>query len=74
MLRNYLIGLAIADVGHVYATGLAMGWDAFVDVGAWNVLTWGNVGATTFLFVNRIAYFLGFFGYAQAPKAATKHE
>lgn len=74
VLRNYLIGLAIADVGHVYATGLAMGWDAFVDVGAWNVLTWGNVGATTFLFVNRIAYFLGFFGYAKAPKAATKHE
>jgi hypothetical protein len=29
VLRNYLIGLAIADVGHVYATYLAMGWDAF---------------------------------------------
>jgi hypothetical protein len=74
VLRNYLIGLAIADVGHVYATFLGMGWDAFTDVAAWNVLTWGNIGATGFLFVNRIAYLLGVFGYAQAPKAAAKRE
>ncbi|CAG8232169.1 unnamed protein product [Penicillium salamii] len=74
VLRNYLVGLAIADVGHVYATGLAMGWDAFLDVGSWNALTWGNIGATAFLFVNRIAYFWGVFGYAKAPKAAEKQQ
>ncbi|KAJ5780465.1 hypothetical protein N7457_005625 [Penicillium paradoxum] len=74
VLRNYLIGLAIADIGHVYATYLAMGWDAFADVAAWNALTWGNIGITTFLFVNRIAYFMGIFGYAKAPKAVAKQE
>lgn len=74
VLRNYLIGLAIADVGHVYATYLAMGWDAFVNVGAWNSLTWGNIGVTAFLFVNRIAYLWGAFGYAKAPKAAAKQQ
>jgi hypothetical protein len=72
VLRNYAIALAIADVGHVYATYLAMGWDAFVDVAAWNALTWGNIGATGFLFVNRVAYLAGLFGPTRAPKAAGK--
>ncbi|KAJ5116226.1 hypothetical protein N7456_000574 [Penicillium angulare] len=74
VIRNYLIGLAIADVGHVYATYIAMGWESFVDVGGWNALTWGNIGATGFLFANRILYFLGLFGKAQAPKVAAKKE
>ena len=52
---------------HVYVTGLAMGWDAFVDVAGWNVLTWGNVGVTAFLFGNRVLYFLGVFGYPSLP-------
>ncbi|KAL3471298.1 hypothetical protein BJX99DRAFT_237788 [Aspergillus californicus] len=65
VLRNYLVALAIADVGHVYVTYLAMGRDLFFDIAGWNILTWGNVGATTFLFANRILYFLGIFGYAQ---------
>lgn len=74
VVRNYLVGLAIADIGHIYATYLAMGWDAFVDVGAWNALTWGNIGATGFLFVNRVAHLLGVFGSAKAPKAPGKQE
>lgn len=74
VLHNYLIGLALADIGHVCATYLAMGWDAFADVGAWNALTWGNVGATGFLFINRVLYLLGVFGTAKAPKAAGKKE
>ncbi|KAJ5639530.1 uncharacterized protein N7484_007392 [Penicillium longicatenatum] len=74
VLRNYLIALAIADIGHVYATYIAMGWDAFVDVSAWNALTWGNIGATAFLFVNRVLYFMGVFGQAKAPKIAGKKE
>ncbi|KAL4906847.1 hypothetical protein BDW74DRAFT_176452 [Aspergillus multicolor] len=65
VLRNYLVALAIADVGHIYVTYLAMGPELFFDVAQWNVLTWGNVGVTGFLFVNRLLYFLGVFGYAQ---------
>ncbi|CAL5866454.1 uncharacterized protein PFLUO_LOCUS662 [Penicillium psychrofluorescens] len=72
VLRNYAVALAIADIGHVYATYLAMGWEAFVDVTAWNALTWGNIGVTGFLFVNRIAYLCGLFGPTRAPKAAGK--
>jgi hypothetical protein len=74
VLRNYLIGLAIADVGHIYATYLAMGWGAFVDVGTWNALTWGNIGVTGFLFVNRLLYLGGVFGTAKAPKAPGKKQ
>ncbi|RDW86211.1 uncharacterized protein DSM5745_02853 [Aspergillus mulundensis] len=65
VLRNYLGALAIADVGHIYVTYLAMGPGLFFDVAKWNALTWGNVGVTGFLFVNRLLYFLGVFGYAQ---------
>lgn len=72
VLRNYLIALAIADVGHIYATYIAMGWDAFIDVASWNALTWGNIGASGFLLVNRVAYLLGFFGSARAPKNVEK--
>lgn len=39
-----------------------------MDVGGWNVLTWGNVGITGFLFLNRIAYFLGVFGGGEVAK------
>ncbi|KAL4863784.1 hypothetical protein BDV12DRAFT_22400 [Aspergillus spectabilis] len=74
VLRNYLIALAIADIGHVYVTYLAMGPELFFDVRGWNVLTWGNVGATGFLFVNRILYFLGVFGYAQTNSVVDKEE
>ena len=73
-MRNYLIALAIADVGHVYATYLGMGWAAFTNLSSWNALTWGNIGATTFLFINRLAYFAGIFGTAKAPKVAGKRE
>ncbi|KAL4924875.1 uncharacterized protein BDV17DRAFT_294968 [Aspergillus undulatus] len=74
VLRNYLVALAIADIGHVYVTYLAMGPDVFLDVARWNVLTWGNVGVTLFLFANRILYFLGVFGYAGADSVEGKEK
>lgn len=68
VLRNYLFCLAIADVSHVGLTAHVMGWDAFVDVGSWNALVWGNLGVTGFLFLNRLAYLAGFFGQAQGER------
>lgn len=62
MLRNAVIALAVADVGHLYATFAAMGLEAFVDVASWSSVAWGNIGFTGFLFVNRMAYLLGLFG------------
>ncbi|KAL4884730.1 hypothetical protein BJY04DRAFT_169854 [Aspergillus karnatakaensis] len=72
VLRNYLIALAIADVGHIYVTHLAMGPELFFDLRGWNVLTWGNVGVTGFLLVNRLLYFLGVFGHAQSASGDSK--
>ncbi|KAJ5885142.1 hypothetical protein N7495_009652 [Penicillium taxi] len=74
VVRNYLIGLAIADVGHVYATYLGMGWSSFANVQGWNALTWGNIGITGFLFVNRILYLLGIFGDSKASKLQDKRD
>ncbi|KAL4783058.1 hypothetical protein BJX76DRAFT_271170 [Aspergillus varians] len=74
VLHNYLIALAIADIGHIYVTYLAMGPALFFDIGGWNVLTWGNVGVTGFLFVNRLLYFLGVFGYAGGISVDEKAE
>jgi hypothetical protein len=62
VIRNYMIALAIADLGHVYAVYLTMGADSFYDVTTWSAISWGNIGATLFLFVNRIMLFLGWFG------------
>lgn len=58
----YLFALWVADIGHVGVTAWAMGWDEFVNVKEYNAMAWGNVGATTFLFVVRTAYFLGLLG------------
>ena len=46
VVRNYVIALWIADIGHVVTTGYVMGYDKFVDFANYNPTTWGNVGAT----------------------------
>lgn len=62
VVRNYLVACWLADISHVYVCYHVLGWDRFVDVAAWNSMTWGNVGATTMLFLTRTAYLLGLFG------------
>lgn len=46
VVRNYLVALWIADIGHVALTWHALGHDSFMDMAGWNAMTWGNVGAT----------------------------
>lgn len=46
VVRNYLIALWIADIGHIGVCYLGLGYERFVDVASWNSMTWGNVGAT----------------------------
>ncbi|KAL8350989.1 hypothetical protein RB598_005986 [Gaeumannomyces tritici] len=62
VVRNYLIALWIADVGHVYLTCRGLGSDRLMDVASWNGMTWGNVFVTVFLCLTRTAYLLGWFG------------
>lgn len=49
VVRNYLIALWTADIGHIAVCYFGLGFDRFVDVASWNTMTWGNVGATVSL-------------------------
>ncbi|CAK7208982.1 hypothetical protein SBRCBS47491_000282 [Sporothrix bragantina] len=49
VVRNYLVALLIADVGHVGLTIIALGPDRFAAVGEWNAMAWGNIGFTVCL-------------------------
>lgn len=46
VVRNYLVALLIADIGHVYVCFHVLGPDRFFEISQWNAVTWGNVGAT----------------------------
>ncbi|PQE13460.1 NADp-dependent alcohol dehydrogenase protein [Rutstroemia sp. NJR-2017a WRK4] len=46
VVRNYLIALWIADIGHVAVTYNVLGWQRSIDITTWNSMTWGNIGAT----------------------------
>ena len=50
------------QVGHIVPTLLVLGKDATFDVMNWNVMAWGNIAATVFLFVTRVAWLSGLFG------------
>lgn len=46
VVRNYLVALWIADIGHVAATCYVLEYERVVDIAKWNSMTWGNVGVT----------------------------
>ena len=60
--KRYLIAVAFADFGHIYAAHAALGDEYFWDLNKWNDMTWGNVGVSVFLNVNRWLTVLGVFG------------
>ncbi|KAF7527150.1 hypothetical protein G7054_g10569 [Neopestalotiopsis clavispora] len=72
--RGYLAVVALADLGHIYASYAAMGPEAFWDYSGWNHMIWGNVGVSAFLHLNRLLTLLGVFGpvVANAPGAGVK--
>ncbi|KAI1500003.1 hypothetical protein F5X99DRAFT_410479 [Biscogniauxia marginata] len=72
VVRNYLVALWIADIGHVGLTCWLLGYERTLDVGSWNAMTWGNIGATTFLCLTRTAYLLGLFGRDRPVVAPSK--
>lgn len=57
----YLIAVALGDLGHIWSCYVGMG-SSFWDVGSWNGVVWGNIGASAFLHVNRLATVFGLFG------------
>ena len=46
VVRNYVIALWLADIGHIATTGYVMGIDRFLNFSNYNPTTWGNVGIT----------------------------
>ncbi|KAF2799966.1 hypothetical protein K505DRAFT_229783 [Melanomma pulvis-pyrius CBS 109.77] len=60
--KFYLAILALADLGHIYASYKVMGPATFWDLAKYNDMMWGNIGASAFLHVNRLATLAGVFG------------
>jgi hypothetical protein len=53
VVRNYVIALWLADIGHVAVTYSVMEYERMVDVRNWNAMAWGNIGATVSLPMSR---------------------
>ncbi|CAK1365217.1 uncharacterized protein RHO25_010066 [Cercospora beticola] len=68
----YLIAVAFADIGHIYAVYAAVGPAYFWNFAEWNDMTWGNVGVSAFLHVNRWATVAGLFGSMSGEQARVK--
>lgn len=67
VVHAYVWALWIGDIGHVAATAWVMGYDAFVNVGSWNAMAYGNIGATVVLFTIRSLYLMGLLGRDRVP-------
>ena len=70
--RGYLLILALADIGHIYATYVGMGEKAFMDWQNWSQMAWSHIGASGFLCVNRLATLAGLFGRMNGQAKAKK--
>ena len=62
VIRNYIIALAIGDLGHLYVTYVSMGWERYWNWTAWNANAWGKIAVTAMLFAARMAYLGGLMG------------
>ncbi|KAI1610522.1 hypothetical protein EDD36DRAFT_421599 [Exophiala viscosa] len=60
--RRYLIVVALADLGHIYAAYRGLGDSTFWDPTQWNDMAYGNIGASAFLHINRWLTIAGAFG------------
>ncbi|KAL1610379.1 hypothetical protein SLS60_002046 [Paraconiothyrium brasiliense] len=60
--KYYLLFVAAGDLGHIYSSYKVMGPEVFWNFNQYNDMMWGNIGASAFLHVNRLATVLGVFG------------
>ena len=65
LVRNYIVALAVGDVGHLAVTGWGMGVKGMLDVGGWSSVAWGNMGITGGLLAVRLAWLGGWFGESE---------
>ncbi|KID89480.1 hypothetical protein MGU_03527 [Metarhizium guizhouense ARSEF 977] len=62
VVRGYLWALWLGDIGHVAFSCYGLGKERMMNPSGWNVMAWGNIVFTAWLFSMRSAYFLGIFG------------
>ena len=67
VVRAYIWALWVADITHVLLSAWGMTFEGFIDIGSWNAMAYGNIGATCTLFVCRSLYLLGAFGRDRSP-------
>jgi hypothetical protein len=60
--QKYLVAVALADLGHIYGAYRGLGDTVFWDVTQWNEMAYGNIGASSFLHINRWMTVAGLFG------------
>lgn len=70
--RWYLLALAVGDLGHIYAVYRGVGPEHFWNFAGWNDMTWGNVGVSAFLHLNRLLTVGGLFGKIQSQSFSKK--
>lgn len=46
VVRNYVIALALGDIGHVYICFYVLGYEKFMDLGHYNAMAYGNIVTT----------------------------
>ncbi|KAI1143911.1 hypothetical protein F5Y05DRAFT_10691 [Hypoxylon sp. FL0543] len=69
--RWYLVAVALADYGHIWACYRGVGADVFWDLGRWNDMLWGGVGVSAALNLLRWLTVLGVFGAVRDPRGPT---
>ncbi|OTA66478.1 hypothetical protein K449DRAFT_430788 [Hypoxylon sp. EC38] len=69
--RWYLIAVAFADYGHIWACYRGVGPDVFWDVERWNDMLWGGVAVSAVLNALRWLTVLGAFGALRDPRGPT---
>jgi hypothetical protein len=72
--KVFLLGLLIADVGHIWTVREAMGWAGYWQVWTWNAIDWGNLGFVYLAATMRICFLAGVGmnpGAAPTPTKAT---
>jgi hypothetical protein len=77
--RGYLLIVAVADLGHIWAVYQGMsrgsaGAAQFWDWRGWNDMVAGNVGVSLFLCFNRVTTVLGLWGSFKGERLRVKRE
>ncbi|KAI0844169.1 hypothetical protein F5Y00DRAFT_210319 [Daldinia vernicosa] len=66
--RGYLVVVALADYGHIWACYRGVGAELFWNTAEWNDMLWGGVGVSLALNVVRWFTVLGAFGALGGPR------